>query len=572
MATSPTFSKLAPLTKQVNDGFVSYVDQYGNVYDPTYGGEMNDLQVLQNNVGGLQYSYDANGNPINAQGNIFEVNGQKYGHVYTPDGKDQVVPINDDPWADVKGIISTIGAAALGGAGAGSWLGGTLGLGTGALGSAAGGALIGGGLAGVTGQDVAKGALLGGLGGYVQGSGGVSGLFGGDTSLQSAIDADIAGGMVPEFGTNAAYDATMANLMANSPGAIAQLQGIVDNQVGGVTGPDNIDVGGGWNPAGVTTDTVNYDQYANPQQGTEDVLNKTSTSTIDNKTIADLAKAGVGLLGGSAAVKTLTGANTNPITSPTQGVPTPSSDYYNTIQQYYNAYMPNAPRNVAGPLEQWYNNSYGKAATTGSTTTPNTSATTAPVNTQANFKTAVPGAVAGLLTTPALAQASAVDKANLYNTMLSSGMSDAAIRAAVTERVGAQTNNDWNYLQGLGAAQALQGASITPQAVQNIQGLESGDKAIAYNSLLDSGLNDAQIRNLVESKMGAQTNNDWQYLTKMAGVQKVQYGTPIEKAQAYNEMLATGMNDADVRKLVEQAVGNQPDADWQYLKQLASSI
>jgi hypothetical protein len=34
-------------------------------------------------------------------------------------------------------------------------------------------------------------------------------------------------------------------------------------------------------------------------------------------------------------------------------------DYYAAVQQYYNAYMPETPRNVAGPLQQWYENKYG---------------------------------------------------------------------------------------------------------------------------------------------------------------------------------------------------------------------
>lgn len=645
------------------------IDSKGNIVDVVYGGANNDIvsMTTRGSIGGdpVTNYYDANGNFTHATSNNPTVEGGKNFVVdYDASGKAYKREYNPDEWGDIKRIVSTIGAAALGGAGAGSWLGGTLGLGTGALGSAAGGALIGGGLAGVTGQDVAKGALLGGLGGYVQGSGGIDGLLGntsndffpiGGTAGTTLTPAAIESGLgTAGYGLNAAaassglFNPSLVGLNANagvnalntgtsqygldfgkssnlssmnggtgltntSAANLADMGGgqglTVTNGANSTTLQDALDTFGGVSKnldtmnggTGLTTNTntttgnvvsqggvntgFNVTDYLNNTVGAglgktlnnidtginSTVTNNTSTtknglSTSD--TIKLLGLAG-GLLGGTSA---LTGGGSRSSAVPTQGVPTQSPGYYNAIQQYYNAYMPNQPRDVAGPLEQWYNNSYGKAATTGSTTTPNTAATTAPVNTQANFKTAVPGAVAGLLTTPALAQASAVDKANLYNTMLSSGMSDAAIRQAVTERVGAQTNNDWNYLQGLGAAQALQGASITPQAVQNIQGLESGDKAIAYNSLLDSGLNDAQIRNLVESKMGAQTNNDWQYLTKMAGVQKVQYGTPIEKAQAYNEMLATGMNDADVRKLVEQAVGNQPDADWQYLKQLASSI
>jgi hypothetical protein len=71
------------------------------------------------------------------------------------------------------------------------------------------------------------------------------------------------------------------------------------------------------------------------------------------------------LLGGTAAVS---GAGTG--TVPVGSVPpsdrmigstTPQfgDDYYAAVQRYYNAYMPETPRNVAGPLQQWYENKYG---------------------------------------------------------------------------------------------------------------------------------------------------------------------------------------------------------------------
>lgn len=117
--------------------------------------------------------------------------------------------------------------------------------------AALGGAVVGGGMAGLTGQNVAKGALLGGALGYGGSQLGQylnSGVT--DTNLlQQAADADMAAGMLPQYGSNAAYDSAMQNLMAGSPGAVQQLQDVVNSQVGGTRGPDNIDVGGGFNPA-----------------------------------------------------------------------------------------------------------------------------------------------------------------------------------------------------------------------------------------------------------------------------------------------------------------------------------
>jgi len=50
---------------------------------------------------------------------------------------------------------------------------------------------------------------------------------------------------------------------------------------------------------------------------------------------------------------------TKGVSIPTQGVPLNSQDYFNTIQQNYNRLLPAVPRDVATPLAQWYNSSYG---------------------------------------------------------------------------------------------------------------------------------------------------------------------------------------------------------------------
>jgi hypothetical protein len=73
----------------------------------------------------------------------------------------------------------------------------------------------------------------------------------------------------------------------------------------------------------------------------------------------------IGLLGGFGAGASLTNAgstNVLPFPSDTQlGTTTPQfgPDYYAAVQQYYNAYMPQTPRNVATPLQQWYENKFG---------------------------------------------------------------------------------------------------------------------------------------------------------------------------------------------------------------------
>jgi hypothetical protein len=100
------------------------------------------------------------------------------------------------------------------------------------------------------------------------------------------------------------------------------------------------------------------------------VLNATGSTTLANAA-ANLASTGLpvsdilkaipslltvaatpGLFGGGG------GGGGGNLVAPTQGVPTSSPDYYRSIQQYYNAYMPNAPRDVSGPLQQWYEGTY----------------------------------------------------------------------------------------------------------------------------------------------------------------------------------------------------------------------
>ena len=48
----------------------------------------------------------------------------------------------------------------------------------------------------------------------------------------------------------------------------------------------------------------------------------------------------------------------NNFVAPTQGVPTYSPEYFQQVQQGYNQLLPNQPRDVATPLQNWYNTPY----------------------------------------------------------------------------------------------------------------------------------------------------------------------------------------------------------------------
>ena len=91
------------------------------------------------------------------------------------------------------------------------------------------------------------------------------------------------------------------------------------------------------------------------------------TQKADEKSLfkpSDLLKV-IGLLVGAGAGAALSNMGTGTVSTPPSdmmlGSTTPQfgPDYYAAVQQYYNAYMPQTPRDVATPLQQWYENKFG---------------------------------------------------------------------------------------------------------------------------------------------------------------------------------------------------------------------
>lgn len=86
----------------------------------------------------------------------------------------------------------------------------------------------------------------------------------------------------------------------------------------------------------------------------------TPTSGLSSSDISLLARGllGVGLAAGSGALGGGSGMVTIPTPSNRAGISSGTADfspeYYQQIQQYYNAYMPEQPKDVATPLQQWY--------------------------------------------------------------------------------------------------------------------------------------------------------------------------------------------------------------------------
>jgi hypothetical protein len=102
----------------------------------------------------------------------------------------------------------------------------------------------------------------------------------------------------------------------------------------------------------------------NPDGSLVTTLNGASSTAITDAlsklTPSQIASITAGLLGGTAAATAIsTPRTTVPAGIPTQGVPLNTQDYYNAIQQNYNKLLPAVPRDVASPLRDWYNSSYG---------------------------------------------------------------------------------------------------------------------------------------------------------------------------------------------------------------------
>ena len=121
---------------------------------------------------------------------------------------------------------------------------------------------------------------------------------------------------------------------------VPQVPDVDPYEVGGALGPDNIDVGGGLNPAemapAATSADINW---------------------------GALARGLVGLLSAGAASNAVPSAN---VSFPSMGTPFRPADtmpmyspeYYQQVQQYYNTYLPTMPRDVATPLQDWYSSGY----------------------------------------------------------------------------------------------------------------------------------------------------------------------------------------------------------------------
>ena len=274
--------------------------------------------------------------------------------------------------------------------------------------------------------DAAKAALL------TYGGQQVSGLFG-DGGAQLAADADIAGGMVPEFGTNAAYDSAMQSAMTPAAAAAiesAYINPVVDSKVdyslfgdstsapilpdmgaqglqvpvntsvadnvgyspvdysltpsvpfeglqmptspnldsmGGGQGltyqtPEGVFSQEGLTPTGTALDLGDPNSFINNPAAIDQAIAASSSFEIPKAVQEALFKQLAGLFAGglaaSAASQPTQAYTPPPAYRPQDTTPTYSPEYFQQMQNYYTGYMPNMPRDVATPLQDWYNTGY----------------------------------------------------------------------------------------------------------------------------------------------------------------------------------------------------------------------
>jgi hypothetical protein len=187
---------------------------------------------------------------------------------------------------------------------------------------------------------------------------GVDPLIAADISQQLAFtpgltQPDLATSLANSFGNNI-YDVNMAATYPTSvlPGAGGLLSDLL--------GAEGV-VGAG---AAATTPATAATTPA-ATTGATTASTGAAAGTIAGLTpaqIASLVKAGVsvaGLAGATGAISGTAGSTGTAMQAPTQGVPTNDPNYYNQLQQYYNAYLPQTPRDVVTPLQQWYNSRSG---------------------------------------------------------------------------------------------------------------------------------------------------------------------------------------------------------------------
>lgn len=359
---------------------------------------------------------------------------------------------------------------------------------------------------------------------------GVDPLVAADVSNQLAFNGTItqdvlATNLADSFGDNI-YDVNVAETYPTStlPGEGGLLTDIVNSDV------VNTDV--------VSSDVVGTDLTTTTTTDTGGSTLGTTLGGLTTSQIADLLKAGVSLATILGASNVIGGGGAyTPMQTPTQGVPTNDPNYYNQLQQYYNAYLPQTPRDVVAPLQQWYEGSFGSTGTNTAVSPqqaqtampPAPSGTvmpTAPVRPVAPTPTPMPpaptsvpmAASTGLFSTPMTAQQ------QVQNLLSSPNLSSLPPEAAAAISRAVSAPRSYNDVVASGGQNTVDVSSLSPE-VQRAYDL--------YQQSMILGANSSEVRRAYERAGVNPTNPD----AFFAG-QGLLTGTPTQAALSQYAPLA----------------------------------
>lgn len=173
-----------------------------------------------------------------------------------------------------------------------------------------------------------------------------------------------------------------------------------------------------------------------------------TTSTTTNTSVFNpsdilrlLGLAGITAAGSRTGTGTGTGTAVTPRSDANIGSTTPQfgDEYYSAVQRYYNTFMPQTPRDVAGPLQQWYENRYGA---------PVGAAPTTPTMISPGAGT---GAVSGGMATPSSAGVATVQPTMQSSPPAPVYTGSGMMASAAAAPVGAQTVQDFMAAQPMAA-------------------------------------------------------------------------------------------------------------------------
>ena len=258
-----------------------------------------------------------------------------------------------------------------------------------------------------------------------------------------------------------------------------------------------------------------------------------ATAGLTAAQIANLAKAGInvaGLLGAGNAITNMGGGGNNtstPITYSGGGAGGYSPEYFSQLQSNYNSLMPNVPRDVASPLQNWYSTEFNPGASVTGSLFGDMVGGVKPVTPPVVKPPVVP--VKTVATSPLYASltktSTPVDVAKAYTDFIASaGGNTAANRQAATDYLTnlgltqGQIESSYSaYLDTLPAAgntyQQLNAKATPSNVVQaytafvaNAGGDTATNRQLAADYLKDIGVSDALINQAYNTYLASTTN------------------------------------------------------------------